>query len=65
MQGELDNYGVWRYDDGTAIDFIVWGIFQPSGKNIQNLDLWKQDNYRFHDVTGTFSYGYACEIYLK
>lgn len=63
IQGRRDLGGVWRYDDGTVMSFLKWGLNQPTGGPNRHVDLWKSDFYRFHDVQGHMLYGYVCEIF--
>ena len=53
IQGQLDNAGIWRYNDGTEMQYFNWSIqeSQPDRRADEIVVVVKKSNgYLWHDV---------------
>ena len=65
LQGKLDNSsGIWRYSDGTEMQFFNWntGGSQPNGnENEIYIITRRSQGYRWHDIYTNEKFPVMCQ----
>ena len=64
MQGKLDSTDIWRYNDGTVMQYFNWNIKknQPNGDDGEIvLAIMKSYGYRWHDASPARGYPTMCQ----
>ena len=64
IQGKLDSTDIWRYNDGTEMQYFNWNIQgnQPNGRVDEIvLAIRKSYGYRWHDAVPVGRYPAMCQ----
>ncbi len=53
--------GVWKWSDGTALNYTHWGSGEPNGGTSQNC-MYMRTDQTWDDLNCTYADYYVCKL---